>query len=200
MTQPARLTQQDIINAAQTLNVPVAAIHAIKTVESRGNGFLTGGRPVILFERHIMRRRLLKHGFSRPQVANLCIRFPNIVNTKSGGYSGYAGEYDRLQKAQRIDNDSAREACSWGLFQIMGYHWPRLGFNSIGEFVTAQEHSEGKQLETFVQFIQSDANLLGALQAQDWEDFARRYNGRNYRKNHYDAKLAYAFNHLTEAA
>ena len=35
--------------------------------------------------------------------------------------------------------------------------------------------------------------MLSALQAKDWAAFAERYNGRAYKKNNYDAKLANAY-------
>src|SRR5690554_4118721 len=56
------LGEDDIIRAAQALGVEPAAIKAVNEVESRGRGFLPDGRPVILFERHVMRRRLLDYG------------------------------------------------------------------------------------------------------------------------------------------
>src|SRR5260370_5919444 len=55
------LSDADLIAAAETLNVPVAAIRAVNEIESRGQGFLPDGRPVILFERHVFYKRLRKY-------------------------------------------------------------------------------------------------------------------------------------------
>jgi hypothetical protein len=187
------LSQTDIESAAEQLGVDIATVHAVKAVESRGRGFLDDGRPVILFERHIMRRRLAKNGFNRGEIHALCTRYPGLVSKTPGGYRGLAAEHFRLNNARKIDDASALESCSWGLFQIMGYHWERLGFESAQAFVNAMTLNEGNQLYAFVGFVQSDPDMLAALQAKDWAGFARRYNGPGYRKNQYDTRLARAY-------
>jgi len=187
------LGNDHIAEAADLLDVDTAAIHAVREVESRGNGFLPDGRVVILYERHIMRRRLLANGFSRADVAALCARYPGLINKTPGGYRGLSAEHFRLGNAMKIHEQSAMESCSWGLFQIMGFHWQRLGFDSVDDFVALQRTTEANQLGTFVRFIQADADLLTALQAKDWAGFARRYNGPGYKKNQYDTRLADAY-------
>ena len=195
------LSDADIEAAAQQLGIDVGCIYALKTVESRGNGYLPDGRVAILYERHIMRRRLLANGFKRDQVRQLCTRYPALISSKPGGYRGAAAEHFRLRTAQQIDSSSALEACSWGLFLIMGFHWQRLGYLNIEEFVTLQRESESQQLDTFVRFIEADPVLHQALKAHDWQTFARIYNGSGYRKNQYDTKLANAYAHyMPEAA
>ena len=100
-------------------------------------------------------------------------------------------EPERL--AQQIEPDSAVESASWGLFQIMGFHWRTLGYTSAEAFAAAMTESEGRQLDAFVRFIKADAGLHRALRSKDWSDFARRYNGPNYASNKYDVKLAAAY-------
>src|SRR5690606_6643581 len=121
------LGEDDILRAARVLGVEPAAIKAVNEVESRGNGFLPDGRPVILFERHIMRRRLLEY---QMPVDLLEAEYPHIVNKAAGGYLGGAREWNRFNEAADIHRPSAIEASSWGLFQIMGMHWKRLGYSS----------------------------------------------------------------------
>lgn len=187
------LSQADIVNAAALLNVDIATIYAVKAVESRGNGFLSDGRPVILYERHVMRRRLKANGMSGYQITDFMQRYPNLVSTQTGGYQGGTTEHYRLDLAMTLHLSSALESCSWGLFQIMGYHWDRLGYANINDFVRAMEQSEGNQLAAFVQFILTDNRLHTALKAQDWAAFAKGYNGPGYKKNRYDSKLAEAY-------
>lgn len=186
-----RLTQDDYSRAAKALDVPVAAIRAVTEVESKGSGFLPDGRPVILFERHIMRRQLEKMG--RKDVADLQVKFPSVVNRQPGGYKGGAAEHERLGVAATINRQAALESCSWGLFQIMGFHWKALGYESVQAFVNAMYRSEGEQLDAFVRFIKANPNLLRALRAQDWPALAAGYNGPAYVKNAYHTKLATAF-------
>lgn len=105
------LSQADIERAAERLGVSVAALMAISEVETTGPGFLPDGRPVILFERHIMYRMLEADG---QDAEDLAARYPNLVNPKRGGYMGGATEHFRLNNAMSIDRDCAIQAASWG--------------------------------------------------------------------------------------
>jgi hypothetical protein len=184
------LGEDDILRAARALGVEPAAIKAVNEVESRGRGFLPDGRPVILFERHVMRRRLLDYGF---QADKLEAEYPHIVNKAAGGYLGGAREWDRFNEAAEIHRHSAIEASSWGLFQIMGMHWRHLQYPSAEAFFDAMHESEGAQLDAFVRFIQNDPALHRALQDQDWKRFARIFNGPAFAKNRYDSRLESAY-------
>lgn len=190
--KPSRkqLGEGDIERAAARLGVPVASIKAVNAVESAGAGFLPDGRPKILFERHVMFRQLGAHGIDPDPIA---IKSPSVVNQKRGGYIGGQGEHARLATAMQIHPDAARESCSWGQFQIMGYHWRALGYESIDQFAEAMAHSEGQQLDAFIRFIEAEPALLKALKTKKWADFARIYNGPAYKENLYDVKLARAF-------
>lgn len=196
--KPARrqLGEGDIEKAAARLGVPIASIKAVNAVESAGSGFLPDGRPKILFERHVMYRQLAAHGIDADLAA---LKSPAIVNQKRGGYIGNAGEYSRLAAAKQIHPQSALESCSWGQFQIMGYHWTALGYDSIDKFADAMASSEGLQLDAFIRFIEADPALLKALKAKKWSDFARLYNGPAYKENLYDVKLARAFERFSPA-
>ncbi|QCX49873.1 N-acetylmuramidase domain-containing protein [Ralstonia pseudosolanacearum] len=188
--QAGHLTAEDMRRAADALGVQEAAVLAVCEVESNGNGFLPDGRPVIRFERHVMYRQLK----AAKKDADACAtRYPNIVNADTGGYVGKAGEYTRLAQASAIDRDSAFASASWGLFQIMGYHWERMGYPSVEAFVEAMRDGEGAQLDAFVRFVSSDPALHKAFAGGKWPTFASMYNGRDYRKNLYDVKLANAF-------
>uniref|UniRef100_UPI003EBFA0D9 N-acetylmuramidase domain-containing protein n=1 Tax=Pseudomonas aeruginosa TaxID=287 RepID=UPI003EBFA0D9 len=57
----------------------------------------------------------------------------------------------------------------------------------------AQYASEGSQLNTFVRFIKTNPAIHKPLKSKDWAEFARRYNGPDYKKNNYDVKLAEAY-------
>lgn len=193
---PKHLAEADLIRAANRLGVPLAAIKAVNEVESSGAGFLADGRPVILYERHVALARLLEHGASQEQADALAARYPAILNLKRGGYVGGAAEWSRVASARQALPDWPGipwEACSWGQFQIMGYHFQRLGYASIDDFVTQMQAGEAQQLEAFCRFIEDEPALLKALKARKWADFAKGYNGPAYKENLYDAKLAAAF-------
>lgn len=194
------LKNVDLVNAAQRLDVPLASVYAVNEVESKGKGFLDNGKPVILFERHIMYRQLskvrqedddpaeLKHHADQLAATN-----PAIVNPKAGGYAGGTAEHQRLATARLMDDTAALESASWGAFQIMGFHWQRLGYASVQDFVTAMSTSESQQFDAFVRFIETDPVLYKALKARKWAEFAKLYNGPDYQRNLYDIKLQRAF-------
>lgn len=186
------LTESDFKQAAADLGVSVAAIKAVTDVESRGAGFLDDGHPVILFERHIMYRRVKEK--SGVQAAETLAKYvPALVNPTAGGYGKTSEQPARMQVASMLDRNCALESASWGLFQIMGYHWKVLGYASLQEFVNAMYASEGGHLDAFVRFIKVNPALTRALKALDWPAFARGYNGPAYRVNKYDEKMAAAY-------
>lgn len=184
------LTEEDYIWAAEFLKDDVPSVKAVREVEAPMGGFLPDGRVTILYERHIMYRRLKANGMNPDFFTST---YSDIVNVKPGGYLGKAAEYTRLAKAQKIHIASALESCSWGAYQIMGFHWKLLGFESVHAMVAKMEESERGQLECFVKFIKANPPLLKAIREDDWATFARYYNGTDYKKNNYDVKLEAAF-------
>lgn len=182
MTQ--RLTPADFRRAAAALGVDVATVRAVTEVEARGRGFLATGEPVILFERHVFHR--LTGGF-------YSARHPDISNPKRGGYGAESQQHARLQKAARLDRESALQSASWGLFQIMGFNHAAAGHPTLQGFINAMYRSEGAHLDAFVAFVRSDSAMHRDLVAHNWAGFARRYNGPDYAANHYDTRLAAAY-------
>lgn len=192
-TKPMSLIDCDYVVAARRLRCDEAAIRAVSDVESRGAGFLFDAsaerwRIKILFERHIM-YRLLKKRDGRDSALSVVSRYPDVVNNRTGGYSGGNAEHARLKKARRIDKNLGLESASWGAFQIMGFHWERLGFKSAVDYVLTLSKGEPEQLEAFCRFIETDKRLLNAIRSRDWAGFAEVYNGRDYKKNKYDTKM-----------
>lgn len=183
------MTDVGLQKVANYLGVTVRAIKAVDEVESPAGDFLVDGRASILYERHVMYRQLKEHGVNPTRfVASK----PDIVNTKTGGYLGAAKEYERLDKAKAIHEEAALESCSWGAFQVMGYHWKLIGFKSVHEMVAHANESAASQLNLFARFVKSQPILVKALQATDWETFARYYNGSG-QVSVYKAKLEKAY-------
>lgn len=194
------LKHSDLVRTAQRLGVPVAAVYALNEVESRGRGFLNNGKPVILYERHVMyaRLQLVRSPVDdqeqlHQRAEQLAKQAPSLINPKAGGYIGGTAEHQRLAQARQFDEQAALESCSWGGFQVMGYHWQRLGYASIQDFVGAMNRSEADHLEAFVRYIEADTTLHKALKALKWATVAKLYNGPDYQRNLYDVKLERAF-------
>lgn len=186
------LTEKDYARAALNLGVEVAVIKAVATVESSGGGFIKGSdRPKILFEGHKFWERLEAHGIDPEfyEEGNEDVLYPSWTREH---YIGSIGEYGRLEKASTIHLPAALESASWGKFQVMGYHWKALGYESIQTFVHKMYESEGAHLDSFVRYIKANG-LADELQRHDWEGFAKKYNGPGYKANAYDIKMANAY-------
>jgi len=182
------LSQNDINRVAKDLGVEPAAVKAVREVEAGGSGF-QGERPKILFEGHWFWKRLKAHGIdpSKHKAGNEDIVYSRWT-TKY--YKG--DQFARLEKAKKIHEDAALESASWGLFQIMGYHWKALGYKSAKDFVKKMYKSEGEHLKAFAAFLKAN-NLVQPLKDLNWAKFARGYNGPGYKKNKYDTKMAAAY-------
>jgi peptidoglycan hydrolase-like protein with peptidoglycan-binding domain len=184
--------EADFEAAAKDLKVELATLKSVYKVESNGRGFV-GDQPKILFEGHVFWQRLKRLGLRPESLAagNEDILYPSWTKQF---YVGGSGEWQRLTRAEAIHREAARESASWGLFQIMGYHWKPLGYDSIDDFVEHMCRHERDQLDAFCRFAsttrdRSGHSLAELLAARDWAGFAYAYNGKGYRLNAYDDKL-----------
>ncbi|MDT4841336.1 N-acetylmuramidase [compost metagenome] len=176
------LSDEGMDEVCDTLGITESEVWAVLTVETRGFGFLTDRRPQILFERHVF-HRLTKGAHAAGNA--------DISNPKAGGYIGGAGEYGRLEKAMQLDKTAALQSASWGIGQVMGFNFKVAGFASTDKLVAGMVKDENSQLLAMANFIKGN-NLAGALQRNNWVSFARGYNGPEFKRNEYDARLAAA--------
>lgn len=186
------LTNEQIKDLANKHGIEYACLKAVVEVEASGKGFI-GDLPKILYEPHIMYRLLTKKNYITIR-NNLMKAHPNLCYPRWGTYK-YGAEsiqHKRLEIASQYNRDTALESCSWGLGQVMGYHWKSLGYESLQAFINDMYESEAKQLEAMIRFIKVNGLLL-ALKNKDWVKFARGYNGAGYAKNKYHIKLANAY-------
>ncbi|MFK7785626.1 MAG: N-acetylmuramidase domain-containing protein [Crocinitomicaceae bacterium] len=197
------LTEDDFKDFAKEFNLELASVKAVTEVESRGSGFLSDFRPIILFEGHIFWSQLDRRGLKPSKLKSE--RGENVLYSKwtKKHYQGGKKEYDRLEKAAGLSDDplvhdAAYASASWGLFQIMGFHFKNLGFASVDHYVSTMYVHEREHLKAFGQFISitkvSGKPLLHWLQKKNWAKFAYGYNGSDYAKNNYDTKLLNAYN------
>lgn len=198
-------------DSARELNVEVAAIQAVSSVESRGSGFMPGGKePVILFEPHIFWRELVKRSINPEDYTTTIINLPsgdhNVQKRVSnpeyadilykkwrpGAYGSTASQHGRLQRASAINRDAALASASWGRFQIMGFNHKACGYSTLQGFVNAMYKSEDDHLKAFCGYLKA-TNLDDALRRKDWAAFARGYNGPGYKEHKYDVRLGEAY-------
>lgn len=192
-----QLTISDLTLAAKGLGIELAKLAAFAQVEAAGEGFDDAQRPVVLFERHVFYQRIAK-AQGEHEAQRLTGLYPLLCNPLRGGYQGGPSEWARLQTAMTLHRAAAIEATSWGMFQVMGYHWPALGYASADDWIAAMAQSEREHLRAVVGFIEQDSALLKSIRAGKWADVARRYNGPAFKDNNYDTKLAEAYDHLTK--
>lgn len=194
------LKHADLVNAAQRLDVPLASVYALNEVASRGLGFLDNGKPLILFERHVLYRQLAtpRHAEDDPTALQqhadqLARRHPALLNPQPGAYAGGTAEHQRLYMARLLDDSAALEATAWGAFQILGCEWQRLGYSDVHAFVGAMGDSESQQFEAFIRVIEADPALYKALKTRKWTEFAKGYFGPDNWRYFYDIKLQRAY-------
>lgn len=189
-----KLTNEMIKDLANRLGIEPALLKAVQIVEAAGrDGFLSDGRPQILFEGHIMYKEFHKK-FPDRDLAYLCKKFSMVFYPKwdKSKYFGGLGEYKRLELAKEIDKECALKATSWGMFQIMGFNHNLCGCKDVLDFVHKMSESHEKQLELMYYFM-NNSGCLKELKEKDWAGFAKKYNGPGYAQNAYDQKLRNAY-------
>jgi hypothetical protein len=185
-----KITLNELSDLACKFNLELADVQTVFEVEAAGNGFLSDGKPKILFERH---------WFSKLTNRVYDGIHPDISNKATGGYKGGLGEWARFDKASKLNGqktrDAAIQATSWGAGQIMGFHYKDLGFETPQDFLNQNFKGEAEQFEIMLRFISlpKNAAMYKALKGKRWADFAKLYNGPQYAKNNYDVKLAAAY-------
>ena len=186
-----KLTDQQIQDQAKKLGIETACLRAVIEVECKGSGFNTDNTPVILYERHIFYQRLRAINWLTKS-NEWSKQYPDLCNSSPGNYGKFSEQHSKLERASKLNRNVALESCSWGIGQVMGYHWKALGYSSLQNFINAMYKDEGSQLEAMCRYITVN-NLVTALKRKDWKSFAKSYNGSGYAKNQYDIKLANAY-------
>ncbi|QIP16820.1 N-acetylmuramidase family protein [Spirosoma aureum] len=179
------LTQSGLLQAAQTLRTGIAEVQTLAHVESNGQGFLDDGRVTIRFEPHIFHARTA----GRYDANYPLLSYPdwNPKIPKSTTHS-----YQLFNQACTLNATAAVLASSWGMFQVMGFNFASCGCNNLKQFVSLMEKSEDSQLALTVTYLRT-TGLDDELREHRWEDLARLYNGKQYKRNQYDTKLASAY-------
>ncbi len=137
-----------------------AMLLAFIQVESGSKGFEKNGKLVIQFEPHIFRK---KTG----------ALIDNKVDVQSK-------EWIAFNEAFKINPTAAMESTSIGLPQIMGFHWKRLGYESVGAMWDDFKKGEEQQILALIKFIETDMSLSHAMIRKDFTAIANIYNGADW--------------------
>lgn len=180
-----RLDDIDLPLIGKNIGVGEDEIHAVIDVESAGGGFDREGRPKMLFEPHVFYRQLSAVQLSK--AVKLGVAYP-----KWGEKPYPRDSYLTLGVAMGVNATAALKSASWGMGQIMGYHYGILGYPTVQAMVQAFADDEEAQLRGMIRFIQVN-HLDDELRAHNWAAFARGYNGAGYAKHSYHIKLEAAY-------
>lgn len=164
----ARLSDADIVAAAQRLGVEANVLRALIKVESAGPGF-SNNRPLLGYEPFV---------FSQSTGARFDASNPQISSSSSRAYLGGSQDarWTRLAEAYALDKEAALGAASWGAFQLPGRYFAQAGYANVYAFVQDLSHSEARQLAAFEAYVTRNG-LADELQRKDWAAFARAYEG-----------------------
>lgn len=175
------ITEEQYKKIADKMGVSVAVIKTVRDIESAGNGFLPDGSTKILFEGHKFWSQLVKKGLDPYKLLKEEHRDVLYKNWTREFYLGGYKEYDRLTEAVEMSDDvrvkeAALEACSYGSFQVMGYHAKDLGFQDVFDMFFYARTGEYQSLDLFFRFCEH-FNLTRHLKSGNIKAFVTGYNG-----------------------
>lgn len=148
--------------------VPFEVMMAIIEVETPGNGFDTKtGKILIQFEPSWFK----KHEPYAPTGAWSV----NKVDVQSK-------EWIAFNNAFAINKEAAMKSTSIGVPQIMGFHFARLGYKTVGAMWDDFKRGEYQQVLALFRFVLTDVKLLKAVREKNYHMIAYIYNGSAYKE------------------
>lgn len=178
----------EIKKVSRKYNVPYANLAAVVEIESDGivSALVNGKRePLIRFEGHYFDRRLT--GAKKEKARRKGLAHPSGGRIKNPRKQQARWDH-LLVPASAIDESAALESCSWGLGQVMGAHWRKLGYKSVQEMVRVARSGVAGQVELMMRYCEK-FGLMDELRRGDFDGFGRGYNGKNYKKNKYAIRM-----------
>ncbi|MDU0353005.1 N-acetylmuramidase domain-containing protein [Paraglaciecola aquimarina] len=178
-------------------NLEVACSLAILCVESSGKGFEQNNqnRMIIRFENHKFWRYW---GKNNPQQYREHFRYRNdkvwLGHEWRGdpdfAWQSFHGqqhkEWQVFEFARQLDEEAAMLSISMGAPQIMGFHFERIGFQSVQEMFAAFSDDIQGQINGLFDFF--SPQMLNYLQNLAFIEFAGMYNGSG-QKQIYGTKI-----------
>jgi hypothetical protein len=187
------LTAADFDTAAKSLgqDIDPALIRAFAEVESGGkSGFGPDGLPVIAFEGHTFRKYTgRKYDKDYPL---LSYRYDKKAGPEwQQNNKDQKTAWNTLKAAMALDNDAALQACSWGMFQVMGFNYEMCGYANVNDFVASMKAGERGQLDAFVGYCKKKPGMIPALRDKNFASMATLYNGKDF--GNYDKRIEKAY-------
>lgn len=161
---------------AARLKAPLAHVLAFEEVESSGLGFWDIGGE------HLPSIRHESHHFGACTHYEFNATHPEISSRgwdASLAAKTWAGAWAQHREAAALNKACADSSASWGKYQVMGFNWRGLKYDSLDQFVAGMSTEEG-QAEAFARFIEADPVLHRAMIKGDWGTVESRYNGGGF--------------------
>jgi peptidoglycan hydrolase-like protein with peptidoglycan-binding domain len=169
-------TIQASMAASSKYKVPLATVLGVVEQESAGIIFAkVDGRdePVVRHEGHYLHKRL--KGAQLEQAIK-----KGLASRKVGGVKNPSSQQARwdklLRPAMAINKPMEVESVSWGVGQVMGAHWAKLGFTSAEALMDYARSGIEAQIDIMMRYCK-EFKLIDELQRGDFVGFTRGYNG-----------------------
>jgi hypothetical protein len=157
-----KISEDDWVQAAGIISCEIEVIKAFAHVETKLAPFDQFLRPVIQYERH----KFARHTHHRFDATNADISgkaYTSAKFTKDGSpiaaTDRYVSDaYARFERAYLLDADAAIQACSWGMFQVLGENYSDMQIDSPEKFMQMACTSDREHvLGLFVPFANGQA-------------------------------------------
>lgn len=192
-TRSTGISESSWKEVSERLGVEVNILKAVHSVETSGVSFLASGYPALLFEAHVFYKELKKRGKDPESLMKL---HPGIISKEWNKklYKGGNGEVPRINEAFLLSPEASISSASFGAFQICGFNYSLCGYTNVYDFYKDIWLSEEGQLNILSGFLKG-SGIVPYMKSKNFQEIARRYNGPGYKKNGYDTKLKYAYEH-----
>ena len=151
---PMRLERIDFQRVAEEHGVEPWKLHGLTDIESRRGGFDNDGRAIMVPELHKFSEFTLRaYDETNPDLSIRKWIHPARVKAGHPYTLDNAGRWDTLARQASLNADAAVRAASWGAFQIMGFNYAALHFDTPLELVRRIYQGERAQLDLAVRYL-----------------------------------------------
>lgn len=188
------MMDKKIIELANKSKYDSSVILAFIEVETSGKGFdPKTGKIIIQFEPHYFKKFAIEqyneyHKIVQKQLNGEVLlmsekfylhSWKEVISNK---VSLQKEEWNVFEIANDINPVAAKKSTSFGLGQIMGFHWKRLGFISVEDMWEDANKGVENQFNQLIKFIDTDPKLSYAIKNKNWSKIASIYNGAYYKE------------------
>ena len=179
-----QVSEAELARLASDHEIPPYLALAATYIESKDlEGSWSSGALVALYEDHIA------YKYSSGKVRDALVK----ARLAARGWRDLPyppSPYPQIDRCTEIAGpEVAALSTSWGMYQVMGFNFQMLGFDSALDLVEYLKASEKNQFMAWVKTI-DEMGVRDALLAEDWAGYARRYNGPKYAAHGYHTRLS----------